>query len=163
MFVLGHAGLTLAAARAVDRQIDPRWAVLLALGPDLIDKPIRWLLPAFSNHNTRSLGHSLALSLAVMAGLLIWKPRPKTALVLWACYAGHFLLDSMWLHPSPIVLCWPLLGGFPRPVRGPILSWLTVWNVLGELAGLICLHRLGLLDAARLKAVLKTGRLQAGV
>lgn len=159
MFVLGHAGLTLAAARSVDRGIDPRWAVLLALGPDLLDKPIRLLLPIFSNHNTRSLGHSLALSLAVFAGLLIWKRRPKAALALWACYAGHFLLDSMWLHPSPIVLLWPLLGDFPRPIRGPILSWLTAWNVLGELAGAVVLQRLGLFDAARLKAVLKTGRL----
>lgn len=159
MFVFGHAGLTLAAARAVDREIDPRWAVLLALGPDLVDKPIRLLLPAFSNHNTRSLGHSLALSLAVFAGLLIWKRRPKVALVLWACYAGHFLLDSMWLYPSPIVLLWPMLGDFPRPIRGPMLSWLTLWNVLGEFAGLVFLHRLGLLDASRLKTVVKTGRL----
>ncbi len=159
MFVFGHAGLTLAAARAVDREIDPRWAVLFAWGPDLIDKPIRLLLPVFSNHNTRSLGHSLALSLAVFAGLLLWKRKPKPALVLWACYAGHFLLDSMWLHPSPIVLCWPLLGDFPRPVRGPILSWLTLWNVAGEFAGAVVLSRLGLFDAERLKAVLKTGRL----
>lgn len=159
MFVLGHAGLTLAAARAVDREIDPRWAVLLAVGPDLIDKPIRLLLPAFSNHNTRSLGHSLALSLAIFVGVFLWKRKPKAALVLWGCYAGHFLLDSMWLHPSPIVLLWPMLGDFPRPIRGPMLSWLTLWNVLGELAGLVCLHRLGLLDASRLKTVLKSGRL----
>lgn len=159
MFVFGHAGLTLAAARAVDRKIDPRWAVLLAWAPDLIDKPIRVLLPVFSNHNTRSLGHSAALSLVVFAALLLWKRRPKAALLLWACYAGHFLLDSMWLHPSPIVLCWPLLGDFPRPIRGPILSWLTAWNVAGELAGTFYLHRLGLFDASRLKTVLKTGRL----
>jgi len=159
VFVLGHAGLTLAAARAADRTVDPRWAVLLALGPDLIDKPVRLLLPQFANHNTRSIGHSLALSMVLLAALLLWKRKPKAALVLWACYAGHFLLDSMWLHPSPIVLCWPLLGGFPRPVRGPMLSWLTVWNVLGELTGAFCLHRLGLFDPARLKSALKTGRL----
>lgn len=159
MFVFGHAGLTLAVARAADREIDPRWAVLLALGPDLIDKPLRFFIPQVVSHNTRGFGHTLALSLAVFAGLLLWKRRPKTALVLWACYAGHFLLDSMWLHPSPIVLCWPLLGDFPRPVRGPIISWLTAWNVLGEAAGLLCLNRLGLLDASRLKAALKTGRL----
>jgi len=105
------------------------------------------------------LGHSLALSLAIMAGLLLWKRKPKTALVLWACYAGHLLLDSMWLHPSSAVLFWPLLGDFPRPVRGPIISWLTAWNVSGELAGAAALHRLGLFDAARLKSALKTGRL----
>lgn len=159
MFVFGHAGLTLAAARRIDREVDPRWAVLLAWAPDLIDKPVRVLLPQFANHNTRSIGHTAALSLVVFAGLLLWKRRPKIALLLWACYAGHFLLDSMWLHPSPIVLCWPLLGDFPRPIRGPMLSWLTLWNVSGELAGAALLHRMGLFDAVKLKAVLKTGRL----
>lgn len=159
MFVFGHAGLTLAAARAVDREVDPRWAVLLALAPDLIDKPVRLLFPAIVNHNTRGFGHSALVSLAILAALLIWKRRPKTALVLWGCYAGHFLLDSMWLHPSPAVLFWPLLGDFPRPIRGPMLSWLTLWNVLGEIAGAIAVHRLGLFERRRLAAFLKSGRL----
>ncbi|MBI2386820.1 MAG: metal-dependent hydrolase [Elusimicrobia bacterium] len=163
MFVFGHAGLTVAAVRAVDRDVDLRWAVLLAWAPDLIDKPVRHLFPALVSHNTRGFGHTTAFSLLVLAALLLWKRRPRSAVVLWGCYAGHFLLDSMWLHPSPAVLLWPLLGGFPPPVRGPVISWLTLWNVAGEIAGLAVLHRLakryGLLERTRLLAYLRSGRL----
>ncbi len=164
MFVFGHAGLTLAAARAADRETDPRWAILLALGPDLLDKPASVLYPELVHHNTRGFGHTLFFSLFVLGALLIWKRRPKPALVLWGCYAGHFLLDGMWFERNPAVLFWPLLGDFPPlPARGPIFSWMTLWIVLGEIAGLIILYKLarrhGLFKRPRLAAFLKTGRL----
>lgn len=163
MYVFGHAGLTLAAARAVDREADPRWAVLLSLAPDLIDKPGSLLWPALVQHNTRGFGHTLLFSLIVLAGLLAWKRRPKPALVLWGCYAGHFIFDALWLGANPAVLFWPLLGAFPPPVHGRGLSWLTAWYVLGELAGLAFLVKLarrhGLFERPRLAALLKTGRL----
>ena len=163
MFVFGHAGLTIAAARAVDRGVDLRWAVLLSLGPDIIDKPLARIVPALVSHNTRSFGHSVLSSLVVLAVLLLWKRRPRAALLLWACYAGHFLLDFMWLNANPVILCWPLAGGFPGPVRGPVLSWLTVWYVAGELAGFYVVARLvrrhGLMERPKLVAFLKSGRL----
>ncbi len=163
MYIFGHSGLTLAAARALDREADPRWAVLLALAPDLIDKPVRLLLPSLVNHSTRGFGHTLLFSLVVLAALLAWKRRPKPALVLWACYAGHFLCDSMWREDNPVILLWPLLGDFPRPVRGPFLSGIMLWVVVTEVAGLIYLVRLarfhGLFERSRLTAFLKTGRL----
>lgn len=163
MFAFGHAGLTVAAVRAVDREVDLRWAVLLAWAPDLVDKPVRVLLPALVHRNTRGFGHTLLLSLLVPAAVLLWKRSARTALVLWGCVLGHFLLDAMWQRPSPAVLLWPLLGGIPAPVRGPMLSWLTAWNVAGEIAGLFVLDRLarrhGLYERPRLLAFLKTGRL----
>jgi hypothetical protein len=163
VFAFGHAGLTVAAVRAVDRDVDLRWAVVMAWAPDLLDKPVRVLLPDLVSHNTRGLGHSALFSLFVLAGILLWTRRPKSALLLWGCYAGHFLLDSMWLHPSPAVLLWPLLGDFPPPVRGSMISWLTLWNAAGEIAGLAVLYRLarshGLLDRPKLLAYLKSGRL----
>jgi len=163
MFAFGHAGLTVAAVRAVDRDLDLRCAVLMAWAPDLLDKPVRIIFPALVSHNTRGLGHSAAFSLVVLAALLLTQRRPRTALLLWGCYLGHFLLDSMWLHPSPVVLFWPLLGDFPPPVRGPIFSWLTLWNAAGELAGLTVLYKLagrhGLLERGRFLAYLKSGRL----
>ena len=55
---------------------------------------------------------------------------------LWACYAGHFLLDCMWTAPNPAVLFWPLLGPFPPPARWPFFGWPLLFNCLGELAGL---------------------------
>jgi membrane-bound metal-dependent hydrolase YbcI (DUF457 family) len=163
VFAFGHAGLTIAAVRAADREADLRWAVLASWAPDLVDKPARVLFPALVHRNTRGFGHTLLFSLLVPAGVLLWKRSPRTALVLWGCYLGHFLLDSMWLPPSPAVLLWPLLGEIPDPVRGSMLSWLTLWNVAGEVAGLIVIDRLarrhGLYRPDRLLAFLKTGRL----
>lgn len=159
MYVFGHAGLTIAAARSLDRGVDLRWAALLALAPDLLDKPVRYLFPEIVNYNTRGFGHTLLFSLFVLAAALIWTRRPRTAFALWACYAGHFLFDSMWRGENPVILLWPLLGDFPPYVRGNIVSLLTLSNVLCELAGLYAVHRLGLFNRPRLTALLKTGRL----
>lgn len=161
MFAFGHAGLTYAAARAVDREVDPRWAALLALGPDFVDKPMALLLPAFAHRNTRGLGHTAAFSFVVLAALLLWKRRPKTALVLWGCWLAHFLCDAMWRGDNPVILFWPLLGGFPPPARGPVFSWLTAFNVAAEIAGAIVVTRFvqrhGLAERGRLLAFLKNG------
>jgi inner membrane protein len=159
VFVFGHVGLTLAAARAVDRDIDLRWAALLALGPDLLDKPLSRLIPEVVNHNTRGFGHTLLFSLLVLAAALLWKRRLRPALVLWGCYAGHFVLDGMWRNINPIILFWPALGGFPPVVHGPRLSWYTAAMAAGELAGLAIVYRLGLFDRGRLASFLKSGRL----
>lgn len=163
MFIFGHTGLTIAAARAADRGIDVRWAAALALAPDLLDKPLSHLCPALVHHNTRNFGHTAFFALFVLAALLIWKRRSKPALVLWGCYIGHFLLDSMWRNDNPAILFWPLLGDFPRPTRGPLISWLMLWSVLGEIAGLIILVRLArrhaLFERPRRSAFLKSGLL----
>ena len=163
MYIFGHAGLTVAAVRAVDRDADLRWAVLLAWAPDIIDKPGSRLWPALINHNTRGFGHTLIFSLLVLGALMVWKRRPKAAILLWACYAGHFLFDSMWRNDNPIILLWPLLGDFPRPIRGPLFSELVLTSVLAEIIGLVILVRLarrhGLFDRAKLSAFLRSGRL----
>jgi inner membrane protein len=158
LFIFGHAGLTIAAARALDRDVDLRWAAVLALGPDLLDKPLSRLIPELVNHNTRSFGHTLLFSVLILTAALIWKRRFKPALVLWACYAGHFVLDGMWRNTNPAILFWPALGGFPPNIRGPRLSWYMAAMVAGELAGLAVIHRMGLFDRRRLAAFLKTGR-----
>ena len=159
MFVLGHIGLTLAAAQRLERNVDARWAAFLALAPDILDKPLSRLTPELAHHNTRGLGHSLAFSFCVLGALLLWKRKPKPALVLWGCYAGHFLLDAMWSGLNPRIAFWPLLGDFPPRVMTPLLSWMTLWTVTGELAGLFVLVRLGLFDRTRRAALLRTGRL----
>ena len=142
MYILGHVGLTLAAARALDRDADLRWAAFLAVAPDLLDKPVARLAPSLVNHSTRAFGHTLLASAAVFLALLLWKRRPKPALLLWGCYAGHFVLDAMWTGHNPPILLWPLLGGFPPPTRGQFFSGVMLWNVLGEAAGLALLVRL---------------------
>lgn len=161
MFVFGHAGLTIAAARAVDRGVDLRWAALLSLAPDLVDKPVVRLFPALVSHNSRSFGHTALFSLLVLGAALLWKRRTKPALVLWGCVAGHFLFDAMWRGDNPSVLLWPLLGDFPRPAHGPVFSKLTLAYVLGEIAGLVILVKLarrhGLAERPRLAAFLRSG------
>ena len=79
--------------------------------------------------------------------------------MLWGCYVGHFALDAMWRGRNPLIVFWPLLGAFPPPAYGPFLSWATLWNVAGEVAGLIVLIRLGLFDRPRRDAFLRSGRL----
>ena len=165
MFVFGHAGLTIAAARSVERDTDLRWAVFLALAPDLLDKPLSRLLPALVHHNTRSFGHTLLFSFFVLAALLLWKRRARPALLLWGCYLGHFLFDSMWRNENPVILFWPLLGDFPTPIHGRFLSPLGAWYLFGELVGLVILVRLyrrhRLFERPRLDAFLSSGRLPA--
>ncbi|MEQ1920512.1 MAG: metal-dependent hydrolase [Elusimicrobiota bacterium] len=163
MYIFGHTGLTAATAHAVDHDVDLRWAVILALAPDLIDKPLSLLLPALVHHNTRSFGHTILFSLFILAALLLWKRRAKPAFLLWGCYTGHFLFDSMWRNENPVILLWPLLGDFPRPVRGSIFSEIALWSILAEFVGLALLVRLarrhGLFERTRLAAYLKSGRL----
>lgn len=141
MYILGHAGLTAEAARRVDPKVDRRWAAALALGPDLVDKPLSVLAPSIAHANTRGIGHSFAFSLLVLAALFAWKRKPRAALLLWACWAGHFVLDLLWLPGNWTFLLWPALGDFPPPSRGPMWSPLTVYNILGEAAGFWLLRR----------------------
>lgn len=137
MFILGHIGLTVAGARAVDRGVDLRWAALLAILPDIIDKPIALLAPGLINHNTRNVGHSFLASLFVLAALWALRRRVKNPLLLWACYLGHFLLDRMWRSSYPLIMFWPLLGALPPCAPAKFQD--LVYNIGGELAGLAIL------------------------
>lgn len=137
MFILGHVGLTVAGARAAGRGVDLRWAALMAILPDLIDKPMALLAPALIHHNTRNAGHSFLGSLFVLAALWALRRRVKSPLLLWTCYLGHFLLDRMWQNSYPQILLWPLLGGLPSCAAGGSTDF--VYNVAGELIGLACL------------------------
>lgn len=161
MYLFGHVGFTTAAVRR-DRGVDLRAALLMALLPDLIDKPVRLLWPALVSYNTRSFAHSLlgaAAALVVLLALRVGRPW-----LLWACYLGHLLLDRMWLNDSPAILLWPLLGPLRRPTTDyTVDTALTVYNILSEIAGLALLihiaRRHGLFRRARLTALLRTGRL----
>jgi hypothetical protein len=141
MFILGHVGITAAAVRAVDRETDLGLPMLFSILPDLIDKPLFLLAPALANGSTRNVGHSLAGAAAVLAILLALRPRIGRPALLWACYAGHLLLDRLWLVDGPVVFFWPLLGRFPH--WSPKTPHLLAYNLAGEAIGLAFL--LGLL------------------
>jgi hypothetical protein len=135
MFVLGHVGITVRAAHIVDRRVDLRAAALLAVIPDLLDKPVALLFPSIVNENTRGFGHTFLASLLVLAVLAAFRRRFGPVLLLWACYLGHFALDRMWMHDNPKVFFWPLLGSFPPALHGLANGPLFLWNVYGEIIG----------------------------
>jgi membrane-bound metal-dependent hydrolase YbcI (DUF457 family) len=164
MILLGHIGITAAAAHAADRDLDLRWPIVLSIGPDLIDKPMAALFPAVVNANSRGFAHTLLGALVVFALLLAFFRRPKRALLLWCCYLGHMLLDRMWLDENPIIFFWPLLGDIPvskfgGEIVGPHL--LTAYNLTGEAIGmciiLYMVRRYRLYERTRFKSFLQTG------
>ena len=164
MYFFGHVGSTVAAVRAVDRETDLRLPILLSILPDLIDKPTEILLPGLVNGNTRNFGHTLLGAAAALAILLALRRRLGNPLLLWACYAGHFLLDRMWLNDGPTIFFWPLLGAFPRWLPdSPGTPYLMAYNIAGEALGLVLVLALArrhrLFERSRWNAFVKTGRL----
>lgn len=155
MYLLGHATFTAAAARAVEPRVDLRWAALMSLLPDAIDKPLRLLAPSLVNENTRGFAHSLLGAAAALAVLLALRGRLRHPVLLWGCWLGHLLLDRLWLGDGPAIALWPFLGPFPPPVREPGRSWpIFVYNAVAELAALALLlymtRRRGLRPSLRL-------------
>ena len=112
---------------------DGRWLIPTAIGavlPDLIDKPLGYiLLPDVIGYG-RSIFHSLTVFLILLfAGVLLLKYRGS--LVILAADIGilsHQVLDSMWREPAN----WldPLLGSFTahRPIPPDYFLLLIVQN-----------------------------------
>src|SRR5262249_17476501 len=116
MLVFGHIGLTMGVARALSREIDARWVVVAALLPDLIDKPLRYVLaPAFTQGNTRPVGHSLTVMLVCMAVVVLPLRRIiRAAGIVALLLPMHLLLDGMWVPNMRVSLLWPWAGNaFP--------------------------------------------------
>jgi len=141
MLLLGHAGITLGAALAIDtvhsrrsrspvldssadgtwrgplrrlsRKIDLRLLLIGSLLPDIIDKPLGLLLFPTVFGTGRLFAHTLLFILALcVCGLLFYSYRGNNGiLVITYGSAMHLLLDSMWL--SPAILLWPFLGPMP--------------------------------------------------
>src|SRR5713101_781593 len=116
MLVFGHIGLNLGLARALSREIDARWVAMASLLPDLIDKPLRYVLaPAFTQGNTRTVGHSLTVLLVCIA--LVAFPLRRTirkAGIVALLLPVHLLFDGMWVPDMRVSLLWPWAGSaFP--------------------------------------------------
>jgi membrane-bound metal-dependent hydrolase YbcI (DUF457 family) len=153
MLLFGHIGLTLGVARALSREVDARWVAVASLLPDLIDKPLRYVLaPVFTQGNTRTVGHSLTVLLVGM--VLVAFPLRHTirgARVVALVLPVHLLLDGMWMPDMRVSLLWPWAGSaFPpldevgvpglwahlvRDLSDPV-------NLAGELGGLLVLASL---------------------
>jgi LexA-binding, inner membrane-associated putative hydrolase len=173
MLLFGHVGLTIGLARVLSREVDVRWVAVAAMLPDIIDKPLRYFIaPAFTQSNTRTVGHSLTVLLVGMVVVLLLRRTIRGAWVVALVLPMHWLLDGMWTPDLRVSLLWPWAGnGFP-PLYEEGLS--GVWNHLirnlsdpvnlaGELGGMVVLGYLwrwcGLSSATRRACVWNTGML----
>ena len=171
MLWLGHIGLTVGLARALSREVDARWVAVAAVLPDVIDKPLRYVIaPAFTQGNTRTVGHSLTAILVCMVVVLCLLHAIRGAGVIALVLPLHLLLDGMWLLDLRVSLLWPWAGnGFPLVYeRGLEGLWNHLLgdlgdpvNLAGELGGMLVLgflwHWCGLSSPAQRAQVWKTG------
>jgi hypothetical protein len=152
VFLLGHAGIGPRLLGSLRQRLPPKWLVLGCLLPDLIDKPLFYVLLWAHGHadpvisGSRSIGHTgLFLLLLFLVALIARRPWS------WALFAGvatHLALDiggelitgadaesSIWL-----AILYPLYGRFPLAHFGSLFEhlWLSARNVYvvaGELIG----------------------------
>jgi len=120
MYLLGHLGIGLGiawlASTRTNRKIDYRLILLGAILPDLVDKPLGYVLGLES----RLWGHTL-LFLATVLGLSAIPPV-RALFAVGIGIATHHLLDTMW--DQPYVALWPALGAaFPS-------DGVNLWNIL---------------------------------
>jgi len=132
MFTFAHVGITLGAARGLEKAIavlrgavDYRLVLLGSMLPDIIDKPLGGLVLREELGNGRIYCHTLAFLLLLWgAGAALWCRRKNHGLlVLAGSCTMHHVLDGMWFYP--VTFLWPLYGwGLPRDDPG---TWLQQW------------------------------------
>ncbi|HKZ89515.1 MAG TPA: metal-dependent hydrolase, partial [Thermoplasmata archaeon] len=110
MYLLGHLGIGLGiawlASTRTKRVLDYRLVLLGAILPDLVDKPLGYLLGLES----RLWAHTLVF----LGSVLLVSAVPSVRVLASAAVgiATHLLLDRMW--EQPWVFVWPALGAtFP--------------------------------------------------
>jgi membrane-bound metal-dependent hydrolase YbcI (DUF457 family) len=94
---------------------DRRWLLPCSIGailPDLIDKPLGYLLFPTTIGNGRIFVHSfLIVIILLVLGLVFWKKMHDPGILgLCAGILSHQILDLMWLYPKSWYF--PLLGPF---------------------------------------------------
>ena len=104
--------------------IDYRLVLLGSILPDIIDKPVWFLVSNISAESVlggRGYAHTLAFNLVLLlGGLVLIKYRKRWLLVLSLCSLGHLVCDQMW--GSPATLLWPFLGPLPAKETAGWLS-----------------------------------------
>jgi len=131
MLLFGYIGLTMGLARALSREIDARWVAATAMLPDVIDKPLRYVMaPAFTQGNTRTVGHSLTVMLVGMVVGLLLRRKIRGAGVVALLLPLHLLLDGMWVSDMRVSVLWPWAGNGFSPLHE--VGMQGVWNHLGR-------------------------------
>lgn len=96
--------------------IDYRMVLLGSLLPDIIDKPVWFLVSRLTGDTTlsgRGYAHTLLFSLILcLSGLVLIRYKQSWLLIVSLSSFMHLILDQIW--DSPVVLLWPLLGPLPE-------------------------------------------------
>ncbi len=139
MLPLGHIGITIGVVHAVNRKVDLRKVAVLAIAPDLLDKPLGLLFPKIFFNHTHIFGHSLLFSIAILIGFFYFRKQLVFPFLLWASYFGHMALDRIWKF-TPHTFLWPFLGQVPPEQFTALERWkiglFNSYNLIGELIGL---------------------------
>ncbi len=180
MQLLAHMGITLAAARGLEKVIysrginkisdfiDYRLVILGSLLPDIIDKPLGGIIFREALGNSRVYSHTLLFLLLFSGmGMFLWFAYRKSwLLVLAGGVFFHHVLDLMWLWPQTFL--WPLYGwGF---AKGNPDGWFWQWIkslftkpdiFIPELIGVVilALFVFELVHHKKLREFITTGRL----
>ena len=120
MLLFAHVGIALGMARFA-RRLDLAFLALGSMLPDIIDKPMGWVIFGTPN-NGRIFAHTL-LFLLLVAALAFYLHSIAMASLAGGTFI-HLVLDSMWV--SPVILLWPILGGFPPAAHLDALSYIEM-------------------------------------
>ncbi len=110
--------------RLLVKHIDIRVLLIGSLLPDIIDKPLGYIILQGTLSSGRVYCHTmLFFILIVLAGMYLYQRRKKNwLLVLSFGIFTHLIFDQMWLAPH--ILLWPLYGwSFPQG-NPDILLWM---------------------------------------
>jgi membrane-bound metal-dependent hydrolase YbcI (DUF457 family) len=138
MLLFAHTGIALAAGR-FSKNVDLLFLAIGSMLPDLIDKPLGWMIYGTPNMG-RIFAHTL-LFLLILAALALYS-KDIRIISLAAGVSIHLLLDFMWL--SQVILFWPILGSFPQAPYMDALSYMEMlllalrkpWVLVPECLGL---------------------------
>ncbi len=146
---------------------------LLALGavlPDLIDKPIGWILLSDQFDTGRLYAHALLFPVVLLALVMLATNRGTARRRAWLGFPIgallHLFLDLQFTEPEGF--WWPFLGtdfpGEDAAIGSRIVDSLTnPWLVAGEIVGLAYLvvlyRRGGLTESGRRDEFLRDGRI----
>lgn len=170
--ILWHVGGTIAVVRYVfkDPAMDLRFLALGAILPDLVDKPVGWVLFSDQFDTGRLWAHALVFPVALLTLVMVMTQRGTARRKAWlGLPIGsllHLFLDLRFTEPEGF--WWPFLGTtFPGPDRAfgaRIVDSLTnPWLIAGEVIGLaylVALYRSGgLTERDRRDEFLSTGRI----
>jgi hypothetical protein len=125
MLLFAHTGIALAGGRFF-KNVDLLFLAIGSMLPDIIDKPLGWMIYGTPNMG-RIFAHTL-LFLLILAALAGYSKKAKVFSLALGVFI-HLILDFMWF--SPVILLWPLLGDFPPAHYADPLSYVEM--LLGAL------------------------------